>query len=243
MQQAFKEVSSKLMEETNEEKLFAKHIRLVFKGGRHCSSYTVRCNCTIGAQGADIDGVGGCALITEFQLVNKAEISCRRKQVIQLILNSLQRCKIPVICCGAKSIISLTPRGDPPPYAHLLETTLRRARLPAYLLNLILDYVGVLWFVQRQGHELPRNVDEYFAYSIKVSNKTLFRKIVPYPVTVVEFPYTRSPLYLEWSDDLAYIWVRGRSVAPVICLIRWVRKRMKIPPMVIEIGGLGSVIV
>jgi hypothetical protein len=231
------------MDDSLDEDLFIDHLKRMFKGGRHCSSHTIRINGNIGAQGIDVDGAGGCALITEFQLACKTGTSCRRRSVIQLILRSLHRCKIPIICCGDRSIISMTPKGEPPTYAYMMEETLRRSILPKPLVNLILEFSGPIWFNQSVGSELPRSNGDLRAYSIKVVNKKMFRKIAPHQVTIIKFPFSTTPTYLEWSDDRSYLWVRGLSASPVICLVRWVRKRMKIPTMILEIGGVGCVLV
>jgi hypothetical protein len=192
------------------------------------------------------DGKGGAALLTELFLRVLGNEVCRRRELCKRLLIAAAwslRVPIYVMPSGAVSIC-MSPSGEAPVVARLVDKLVRALDLPAELLNLILAFAGDAWIGVRKSEpqRLFQSTATYALVASNVKTRRAVRRAVPFDACHMSFS-NMPGVEGEWDGGKTLLWLSGASIWPLVIMLRHQQRLRMQASMTITIRGFGEVLV
>jgi len=195
----------------------------------------------------EFDGKGGSALLTElFLRVLGRKLSLQRELCKRVLIAAAWSLRMPVFVMPSGAVsLCMSPSGEEPKVAPLLVRLVRTLPLPEELLGVVMSFAGDLWTGQRKDH-LKKDLFQFTStYALEASDGKL-RKVVRAAV-----PFETSTLYVsnmpsmetEWDSSNKLLWLRGRSIWPLVVLLRYRQRRKGAAAIAMTIRGFGDVLI
>jgi hypothetical protein len=208
------------------------------------------------------DGAAGSALLTEMRMRLGLDVALQKEHLKVLLVCALCVAKFPLQAIGSTSrftflnlnsigssahlFAKLRMSGERPSVDALLCLTWGRSNFPVEIIARVQEFAGGMWWGRDMALGLPCPSEGIFAFSADIPRrlKKHLKTLVCFPCTRFHFS-TGIELWAEWAASGDQLWMRGKTLVPLISLIRCERRGLarQGPAYVIHVRGLGDVFV
>jgi hypothetical protein len=192
---------------------------------------------------SQLDGHGGSVLLTELHYHLGKEVIIRRNFFKRLVLISARSLGWPLQSTPSGSVtLGFRPRQRAMSDAHL-KRILTQLSLPTTVLDrVLLPFLGDAWWGRRSASALP-DASHLASYALLPrSSHALLRSIFCFRCTEISFS-SGSHVVGEWQGRNARLSLRASDIWRFIVFLRHERQRTRECCRIIEVGGLGDVLV
>jgi len=190
-----------------------------------------------------LDGKGGSAILTELQGSFGKEVLLRRDFFKQLVLISARELGYPLYRLPSGSVSVGFRPSSRACSSLLLDRVLSQLPLPSEArAGTLADLLGEAWWGVSSAEGLPaaRTLGCYTA--TVPSPKRLLRTIFCFPCTRLRLS-NGATIHGEWRRGGAFLSLRTSDVWDFVHFLRYQRRKENLRSEVMEIGGLGDVLV